>query len=411
MPAATYVFNERNDLPVNANNTSFTDVPGSTISGLTAGKTYWIHITARFGTASGLMTLRALHGSTVFDESLQDFQPGVADVWGTYKWFTQWTAVGGEDIKLQYNNAGGITSKVDFLGALVLKLSDDFVDGTDYKFNEVGTDSSLSTTPLNGATITITPATAGDNWLVFSYAQILQTNQTNYGQSRLLRSGEASSSTPGSSILNCANVSLNQAHCLCRAFNLGAASNTFTEQSSQDANTTYTRKHSAVFALRLNRFKWSAVAYVDGAINIAAQPPNYGTQIGTMDITPAQNTTMIMGGSFINDAAHYGPRFIWRTQSYVVGQSEADQPPGQTTGLYAYKENASGNNYDVPEMWLTAMAMTGGSTYRTDIDISTNLTTNTPQAKQRNLWAFSVELEGGAAPPDTFSKVIIRAAP
>lgn len=392
MAAIDYAFTELNTAFV-ANNAAYTDVTGATIASgsFTAGKKYLILINAFTSLAiTGNNTnLRVVHGSTAFAQSEQLWQVQTANNEViNYQWFTVWTAVGGEGITLQHQSGG--TQTVNFVAMLALNLTDSLTENTDWFYNERTNDDALSTTPTDGASITFTPGIASQDWLVLTNAQYNVGDVTNAMITALLRSGEASSSTPSTNLFSgSATQQLLQG--LSRVYTLGASSNTFKEQSAASGGTAHVRLNSVVFALNLHKFSAHQFIYTD-ADTAALSATDFATEIQTTTVTPAVTTTMFIGSTFTFNQNNYNRRVKFRNQTYVDGGSQADQPAGQTTAAYTVCTAHISSAHEQPEMTLTAMAQTGGSTYRTDIDASVENVTGSPTAKHRSLWMFSAEL-------------------
>ena len=78
----------------------------------------------------------------------------------------------------------------------------------------------------------------------------------------------------------------------------------------------------------------------------------------------------------------------------------SDEPAGQTTAVYDYRAGIDGT--DEEPMMMTAMVtnMTAAA-HTIDVDGSVDVTTSTPEAETRALWAVTMELAsagGGSSP-------------
>lgn len=376
----------------------YVDLSGGVLTSgnFTAGKKYLIVASAQgtTSTAPNPIGFRLAHGGTAFSETEAVYwQPsGFSGYYANYGWFTVWTAVSGEAISLQASAFSASTVTVDFVALGAINLSDDVIENTDWVVNERSTNDALSTTPTSGATITFTPGTASQDWLVLCGAQVQQGDTTTSAVSDLVRSGEASSTEP-STRHEMTDRSTNQDLMMfltSRVFTLGAASNTFTEQSSTSSGTAHTRTHSIVFALNLHMFKDHAFVYTSADTSIDSTS-NYVTQIQTMDM--AVNTTgdVLFGTTWGFDKNNATHRCRFRTQVYVVGESQVDLPSGQTTAAHQIKQGGDTTD-ETPQALIYLSSLTSGNTYRFDVDASVNSTTGTPAAQHRSLWAFSMEL-------------------
>jgi hypothetical protein len=149
--------------------------------------------------------------------------------------WTVWTAVSAEDINFQYKSSGVNTAALDFIVLLAINLSDNVTENTDWGFAERSTDDALTTSFLDGGSITFTPSAASHDWLVLTNAQFSNSSSTQSCISRIGRSGEASSSLPEArNELDVTAITANQIS-LAQVFTLGAASNTFAEQAAESA--------------------------------------------------------------------------------------------------------------------------------------------------------------------------------
>jgi hypothetical protein len=379
------------------------DWSGATLSsgtGFTAGKKYLLVIQAYVtnGTAGNSANVRIMHGSTAFADSEMIWNPSAAgDRYTTYQWFTVWTAVGSEAITLQGQSSGGTTQKIDFVSMFAMNLSDSLTESTDWIYDGTSsaatTDLGLTTTPQNGASITFTPGTPSQDWLVLSNAQISFENNTNSAICSLSRSGEATSSTPASVVRAAASGRVEHQF-FSRVFTLGAASNTFTELSSNSALSAHTRLESRIFALNLHKFAHHFSAYTDGDTGTLADfdVAAYGTELQTATVTPTTSTSMVIGASWVADIGSYNRRFKFRSQTYVDGGAQSDQPAGQTTASYITATEQQASSSELPFSFLTVMSQTGGNTYRTDVDGSADDVVGAPTVQHRSLWGFSAEL-------------------
>lgn len=387
-PAAiAHTFVEQNTKQVIASAT-YVDITGAAITSgnFTTGKKYLIYVTAQTNEDStGRLGIQLVHGSTAFAESETLFADSAAR-YIVAPFLTVWTAVGGEGIKLQAKVSGGNVD-IDNISIFTMNLSDDLVEGTDWAYAERTTDDALSTTPTNGAAVTITPSGASD-WLVLSTSQIDYTDTGTRAISKIVRSGEASSTAPVGDTRYAAAAD-QPIIALSRVFALTAASNTFTERSEASA-TAGTRLHSAVFVLNLNKFAARASGYT--AADLAT--PNTYTQLQTASITPTVTGDVWMGGSF-----------GWHTQSgttlylYRLQVDNSDQPPGQTDNLVFVCGTDPATNI-TPAIISTLSSLSNAAH---TIDLDARATGSGPQTTQdRSVWAMTMELASSgrrAVPP------------
>jgi hypothetical protein len=392
MAAIPHAFVAQNT-PQDSSSNSYTDISGAVIANtsFTAGKKYLLVINAQLTqTDSGDLeeaNIRTLHGTTPFAESEHVLQVGTANEYSPYFWFTVWTAVEGEGIKLQF--ASGIPGtggevRADQISLLAIQLSDNLTENTDWFFAERSNNDSLSTTPTDGASITFTPGTAGHDWLVLAYAQNAPGSATTRAIVGLVRSGEASSSLPQVRLEMASGEVESFIFPLARVFTLGAAENTFKEQSATSSGTAHTRLHSAIFALNLNKFKNHAFAYTEAAANLSAS--NYATELASISINPTTQSDVWIGAWWNFDKQATG-----REGEFRVQVDDADVPAGQTTDNRQFDQGTDATDENPLALSTMVTAMTTGAK-TVALDASADSTTSTPTGQQRTLWAVTMEL-------------------
>ena len=376
-----------------AGSDAYSDVLSMPSTDFVAGKKYLLLLTGQMNgnSSAGQFCMQAAHGGAAFAGSEYVVEPAgsTSTMFMTYCWFTVWTAVASEAVAIQYKNIDTARTIIaDQCCIVAICLSDDLVENTDWFFNELTSPTTLSTTFQVGATKTFTPANAGDRWLVMTTARLSGVSVVVNYESRMSRSGEASSLTP-----LCTGEGENAASLdrflftHWRAFTLGAASNTFREESRIDAaGTTEARTYSAVFALNLAKFKDSASVYTEGGIDLS-QASIFATNVQTLAFTPSQSGDCVALGSW-----DYFPQ---ATGSTTWGQArmQIDNVDALATETAdAYDREAAADAKDqlpVREMALTSLT---AAAHTIDVDGSTNLAAAGNSAINRSIVAFSMEL-------------------
>lgn len=380
--AVPHAFAERNT-EFTTSSTSYTDVTDLAITSgnFTAGKDYYISYCVQ-GNENGnaaVGSVRMVHGSTAFAESEQGWARSSTNVEGAAVcWFSVWTAVASEGLKVQVKSSVGTdTVAVNFGALIAIQLTDYLVSGTDYCFAQSTADDSLSTTPTDGASCTVTPSSAS-TWLAQTYAQIDRSDTTTNEISRMVRSGEASSSLPAS---NTGPESvLNYGHYHARTFSFGATSNTIKEQAEAEA-TAHTRLHSSVFLLNLSRFEAHAAAYTEGATSLTSTT---FVEIQTATITPLTTGDVWIGAAFVLDKTETSSDVEFRVQ--VDG---SDQPAGQTTAALVFDQyNTTHTDNDIPLGFMTLTSLSSGA-HRIDMDANRNTNSD---VKYKQIFAVRLEL-------------------
>lgn len=333
----------------NTASTSYVDVTNAAIdstwsvttlnsgTGFVVGAKYLIVVTAEANeTGAGFVLLRTLHGSTEFSGSEGRYEStgGSGSNYVAYGFMTVWTAVSGEGIKLQARVTAGDTN-VQISTLMAIRLDADLVENTDWFYSEsTGLSDSLTTTFSSAVNVSFTPSTASD-WLVLQHQRINITSTTVSLQTRINRSGEASSTLP-STTTRYADADPNgciYSHILPRVFALTAASNTFTEQAGSVTSNAHTRTDARIFALNLNKFDDHQSSYTAGPTVLAAS--SFGTNLGTTGSIAASPTTnlWIFGYLGFDLNAAVGRELTFRTR--VAG---TDVPAGQTAGAFQFCE-------------------------------------------------------------------------
>jgi hypothetical protein len=257
---------------------------------------------------------------------------------------------------------------------------------------ESSTDDALTTTFLDGASITFTPDSASD-WLVLTNGQYNPSADSVSYISRMDRSGEDSSVLPEArrEMASGGQPTRVQQVSLARVFSLGAVSNTFKEQGAETA-TNVTRLHSRVFALNLNKFRNHAFSYTESDAALSAT--NYATQLETISITPDVTGDVWVGGYFGFDAGNAS-----RIVEYRIQRDDSDEPAGQTTANYQFKAGGDATD-EMAVLTQCFPSLTAATPYVIDLDASSDSTTGTPAGQHTSLWAVTMELAVAAAPSD-----------
>ncbi len=378
--------------------TAWTDISGASIasSSFIPGRKYLVMINAQISKDSGnvvLIQCRTLHGSTEFTSSERSRNMGSADTGRfSYMYFTVWTAVSGEGIKVQFaegNTAG--TTNANFVTLTAIDLTR-FVEGVDWHYDVDTTATnvgSITWSTTNNGTITFTPGTAGHDWLVMAYSQVTGASTTANTESRINRSGEASSTLPLISMEGNGGSEI-QAFANMRVFNLGASSNTFEEQSRQDAASgSPSRTMSAVFAINLNKFVAHGNVYTE-AETAAFSTTNYATEVQSASITMSAAAHLWAWGFWLCSANSQTVSMRGRMQV-----DDSDAPAGQTTAAYQRDEaNDTTDLHGVHNQAVLSVS-SGSRTIALDASETTGIT-NT--ARNRSIAA--VQLEPGAVADD-----------
>ncbi len=398
MAEIAFSFTSVPSLKSHTGDANWTDISDATIGDaiFTSGKSYLIYVNAQVGgSATGAgFGIRTLHGTTAFGESVFSFDPGSTLVGlNNYGWFTVWEAVTDEGIKLQFTTQSSTeTVQVDFCTIFSMNLTDDLTKDTDWHFNENASDHTMESTygNENDATITFTPGTADDDWLVMSYCQINpQSANVNYF-SALDRSGEATSTLPELS-QEVESTSIDEMMLpIIRVFSLGAAENIFKAQAKHDTTGDKTDvEHGAVFALNLDMFVDQVNVYSE--VSTLLSSTDWATEVQSATMTPSATGNVWSGG-------------WWRTGS-AVGKhvnsrlqiDNADSPPGQTAAVHELAD--AWDSTDQLPVFHQSVDNLDNSAHTFDVDGS--LEDTDTWAIERSIFAVSMELVAAASSSQT----------
>jgi hypothetical protein len=380
--------------------TSYIDIPGAVISNtwFTVGDRYVILVRAQMSNEAGsnITFVRTIHGSTEFAGSEQGIELGAANGFWEYSDFFYWTAVAGEDIKLQfYTTDAADEASARFITLIAIRVEDDFAENTDLHYDEDSTSTTLSTSwsSSNNASVTFPPGAANDKWLVMARSRMDVVSLTVSYESRINRSGEASDTDTATKQEGEDSGNFIH-HVNRRVFTLGAASNTFTEQSRiDDTGTTEARTHSKVLVFNLSKFKDVETIWTGATTGLSLSPPEFDTQVQTLSITPSQTGDVVCLG----DCCLSGTGTASEIRSLRMQVDNADQPPGQTAASLAY---IIWDGQDVVPCGFDTVESLDSSAHTVDLDGSNDNSTGS-DAQKRGIIVFSMEL-AAASPIVTY---------
>src|SRR3990172_11715647 len=184
LPLFLFVYVAQTTRQTRTGATTYGDITGASIgsANFVTGKKYLLVFTANLdgNNDGGDFGIQAVHGSTSFGGSEMVYDPpsGGSAILNkaTYTWFTVWTAVSGEGVKLQFRTLNsGHTVGADQITIFAMTLSDYLREKNDWYYNEVVATTAIDTTTwstTNNAAVTFTPLVAGNDWLVMTSSRI-----------------------------------------------------------------------------------------------------------------------------------------------------------------------------------------------------------------------------------------------
>jgi hypothetical protein len=377
---------------------SYTNVTNATIpsTDFTSGRKYLLVVTAHFGgdDANANFGLKLQHGSTDFapSEHIGDVSSATTTNRASYCWFTVWTAVASEAIQLQAISDGSNTIHVDQIVMVKIEISEDLTENTDWHFNDVTASTALATSTwstTNNASVTFTPGTANDKWLVMATCRIDNMATVNNSEARIQRSGEASHTAVVQSREGEDTAGDNKIFTLITGYQLGASSNTFTQQVQRDGGGgSANRSYSAVFVLNMSKFDAADFSYTETETTLSTT--DYNTELESVAITPSTTTDVWVVGFFVGDI-NVNTTYKGRIQS----PDGTDEPTTQTSDGYNFID-AYDNTDEMPVHFQGVRVGQGASSLTSVLDASTGNTSAV--AEDSFLMAMTFELAGGAPP-------------
>lgn len=363
------------------------------LANFVAGGKYLIIVTAQVAGAATTnpYNWRVLHGAVEFEGSQKSVEPKTAwPVVQAYGFMTVFDQPGGgaEDIHFQMKTGMAASAAVvDTIQIFYMRLDDDLVDGTDYKYAE--DDDSGAPTLHTGAfqdfaSITFTPGVGAEDWLIIAcpnWEMNSLSRQPVYRINRDVGADVAPETTYAAESTNDQGQVL-----LMRTYTLTAAAHTFKVQGKDDDVTNHNAHyHSAIFALRLN-------AFVDhGFFWNEAEHALIGAgawhEIGNVDIVVTVAEDFLLLGGYAADMD------MQTRTAYLRLQVDGVTDPAGSDG---YESNPAGGNNQ--EEGIFQMAMPACGVGAVDFDMDGKRLQADVAAEDRSFTAFSMELAGGAPP-------------
>ncbi len=374
---------------------SYTDVSGASISSssFTAGRKYLIYVTAAIGGTvnSDVDAYQVLHGSTAFASSEHIGEPyddnsGITRYY--YGWFTVWTAVSSEGIKMQFKkDSGSGSTQIDNIHIAALEISEDLTENTDWYSNETATEDTLDTTfgDTNDASITVSSG-ADEIWWVSAYSRIRALDTGDQTESRINRDSGADVapliSTEGE------DTNGKRTQLMTNVYKLSSGSHTFKQESRHDAGSAPVRTHSGIFAIRLDQFD---VHTTEAAYNEAEISPDTNNSFAT---SPVQALTASIQPNTTGDVFCIG-YMVYDINSTIKSRARmqvdnSDQPATQTSDFYEiYRWDST------DELPVVFSEIVNLDTTSHNIDMDVTSTDTIPKFEDRMIVAFTLELAGG----------------
>lgn len=394
MTQIAYAYRERTTATTTTN-TTYTDIENAALSNasFTAGSKYLIVATAQMKSSANTQSVafRLVHGSTEFAGSEHHFEPDDANAQHMYGFFTVWTAVSTEDVKMQMRAETSNTASADQACLFQMKI-DTLTENTDWFFNEDTTGDTVSATGWDTlASVAFTPSGVSD-WLVMMSARQVADAANRSVLSKIARRGEATSDLPQVSMEGRATggPSANGIYLQtqARAFALTAVENRFRQDSrGNSASSAFTRSRSAVFALNMNKFAQHASTFTEGTTSLLTA--NYSRNVQTMSLTPSTAGNYFVLGQSTADIT---VRTEWHKVRMQI--DNVDQPPTQTSASAVLHSGIDATD----EYMCNILTVENLSAAAHLLDMDASAETQSPWMRDRSIIAFSLELAANGGP-------------
>ncbi len=390
--------------------TTWTDVHADAeiaAGAFTGSKNYFVQVSARLRGSSiaDVFGIRLVHGTTptVFTSSVFSIEPFGTVTPYVYSWFTVFAQPAtAEIIKVQMATLqdSAETVFVDEVRIVAINLTDDLTEDTgsggDWKFVEDASGPTTHTTTAFGSGQTdrapciFTPPTAGDDWGVWSRAQIgIEDTAINY-EIGLLDESDTLVRKPitheGED-----NLEIRSHMIPYVAEGLSAASHTFQIQTRDDASPLNKYESAAVFVLNLDKFESHDAVHNAGVFN--------NTVTGTFEelATLGTYSPATTGDHLVIADALMDPAFDRKMRLQFAGTSD---PPGWDA-LIVWERWDATDEGNAPVFVIRSIPSSGET-----IDLDGSSSNITHDWEDRIILAFSMEL----APVAGVGKIIIQNA-
>lgn len=311
-------------------------------------------------------------------------EPRSTDFYDPFAFGTVWTtpaSPGDVTFQIAPEQNTGDTASADTIQLFAIRLDDDLTEGTDWFWNENTSNSAHATSGWdNRASITFTPGSAGDDWLVLAFGQVeINSISKNY----LYRINQ-DSDTQVAPLFSKEGEDTEEQNVwgMNRVYNLTAASHTFTVQSQDDSASGAQHNHnrSGIFALNLAKFEkavwdWTEAPYSHSATDT-------WEEIADLAVTPdTAGNWLVLGYASMDVVAETRSGFL-RVQ--LAGTSVP-------TGFESHNYWAFDVTDEILLPLLTYLPSLAASSQ--DIDIDAKVATSTDSKfEDRSFVAFSMEL-------------------
>lgn len=363
-----------------------------------AGGKYLIIITAQVGgdDVAEEFDFQVLHDVTAFEGSQMAVYPKNA-VFGThrksYSFMTVFDQPGGgaEDINFQFKTVNAAKNVyADSIQIFRMRLDSSLVEGADYRYGE-DDDSGAPIPHTNAfadfASVTFTPANAGDEWLVIGLYNYEVDNLNVSAEYRINR--DSDTEVAPTTVKMGRNVAEQRMGLLVRPFQLTKVAHTFKMQGRDDGVDAAYNDHyfTAIIAIRMNAFADFGYEWDEAEFTFTSA--DTWEEIAEIDITPSAGADFLVFAACAGDAAAGARHHNVRIQDGGV-----TDPVGQD--VYDCMEQAEDSD---DERMVVQMAMPTLAAALEDLDMDGKVSTTDLVVEDITFVALSMELAGAPAGP------------
>ena len=384
--------------------TSWTDVHANAeiaTGAFTGSKKYLVIVNALFrgSDLNTVVGIRTVHGATptAFASSTMQIEPNTDATFDyDYFWWTVFDQPATpETIKVQFKTLdSGQSVFADEIRVFAINLDDDLTENTDWHFNEntsgaTHTNTAFGAGQTDRASVTFTPGSAGDDWLILSRTRIEVKGTTLNYEIATLDEGDAlvrrRITHEGEDITDEFRV-----HTIpWVAEGLSAAEHTYKIQSRDDAAAGNEYNSSAVLALNLDLFESHSVIQTTGTVATTTSFTEIAT-LGSYSPTTTGDHLVIGDALLIAGFAEV------RLRLQFDGTSD---PTGWETDAVQWRAWDDTDEFNLPVAVIRSIS-SGGVT----VDLDGDAINTADLWGDRTLIAFSMELLATVVP----GKIIIQ---
>jgi len=363
-----------------------------------AGGTYLIVVTAQVtgDSVADEFDFQVLHAATTFEGSQMAIYPKNATIAThrkSYSFMVVFDQPGGgaEDINFQFRTVNAAQNVyADSIQIFRMRLDSSLVEGADYRFAE-DDDSGAPTAHTNAfadfASITFTPANAGDEWLIIGCYNYEVDNLNVSAEYRINR--DSDTEVAPLTVKMGRNIAEQRMGLLIRPFQLTKVAHTFKMQGRDDGVDGAQNDHyyTSIIAIRMNAFADFEYSWDESEFTFASA--DTWEEIAALDFTPSAGADFLVFAACAGDAGVGG-----RHHSARIQDGGVTDPVGQD--VYDCMEQSEDAD---DERMVVQMAMPTLAAALEDLDMDGRAGNTGLVVEDITFVALSMELAGAPAGP------------